>query len=301
LLCAAPAHAQGTVRFLSSFGDDANNCTRAQPCRSLQRGIATTPSNGELQIVDSGRFGGNVVINKSITISGEGIAAQLGTVTINASDAVVVLRGLLFNGRGSDVSGVIVVAAAAVHIVRCEIERFPQNGIFLASGSNSDVFVTDTISRDNTFGGLQVKGPSTGQLTIDNSRFVGNGNGGVLVDRVDATLTRVVSARNTGDGIQQTGGRINVSWTTTADNSADGFSVGAGGAMVLESSVARGNAANGLVNSGGTAVISNSTFTHNSTGVNTNNGGITRTRQNNTVQGNTTIDQFGPLTPLGAL
>ena len=37
-LSAAPAHAQLARTFVSSFGNDANDCSRLAPCRTFQRG-----------------------------------------------------------------------------------------------------------------------------------------------------------------------------------------------------------------------------------------------------------------------
>ena len=52
LLLSAAAEAAVT-RFGASSGNDANACTRAAPCRTLQRGINVTPVGGELVVLDS--------------------------------------------------------------------------------------------------------------------------------------------------------------------------------------------------------------------------------------------------------
>ena len=50
VLLSAAADAQ--VRYIASTGKDANNCASpATPCRTLPRGITTTPAGGELRIL----------------------------------------------------------------------------------------------------------------------------------------------------------------------------------------------------------------------------------------------------------
>src|SRR4029079_1230854 len=100
LLFAASAQAQ-TVVYVSSTGDDANDCSRATPCRMLQRGIDQVAARGEVQIVDAGTFGGGITINKSVTISAVGVGAAVGSMVIDAPTIRVALRGLHLNGRNT--------------------------------------------------------------------------------------------------------------------------------------------------------------------------------------------------------
>jgi hypothetical protein len=68
----ATAQAADNFRYVSSSGNNANPCTLAKPCRSLQRGVQVTPAGGELRILDSGSYGNNATIKKTMTISGNG-------------------------------------------------------------------------------------------------------------------------------------------------------------------------------------------------------------------------------------
>jgi hypothetical protein len=74
------------VRYVSVTGSDANKCTLAAPCRNLGRGINRTPVDGELRVLDSGDYGTNAKINKSMTLSGNGhtIVVANGIVIDNA-------------------------------------------------------------------------------------------------------------------------------------------------------------------------------------------------------------------------
>jgi hypothetical protein len=174
----AAARAQ-TVLFVSTQGDNANNCTRNAPCRTLQRAINRSSDGGEVQVLDSGAYGNAVNIKKSITISAVGVAATVGAVTIDKAGATVVLRGLTLQGTGlGNVRGLELLSAAAVHVIGCQIERFGQAAISIIA-SNVKVFMSDTAVRDNASTGLVLWGNSSGaRLAIDNSRFENNGGPG---------------------------------------------------------------------------------------------------------------------------
>ena len=170
-----------TVRYVASNGLNSNNCIRAAPCLTLQRGINRTPAGGELQILDSGFYGSEVIIDKSITISAVGVSATLGGIIVDAPGATVVLRGLLLNGTSAPglSSGMAVEAAAVVHIVNCEIERFPGSGIVITA-LLAEVFISQTTARSNGLHGLLLLG-SYGTKTIVNSRFENNGSSGIHI------------------------------------------------------------------------------------------------------------------------
>ena len=81
--CSA-VQAADEVRYISTTGSNANPCTLARPCRSLQRAIGVTPAGGDIHILDSGFYGNNATIRKSLTISSNGNTVLLGNpVVIN--------------------------------------------------------------------------------------------------------------------------------------------------------------------------------------------------------------------------
>jgi hypothetical protein len=294
IVLSIPAQAQA-VRFVSTSGSDANSCTLAAPCRTIQRGVDETPGRGELRILDSGAYGGAVVIAKSMTISGDGATVILSgspAITINRASAIV-LRDFLLNGRGAGTAGdgIVVTNATAVHIVDCEIERFTGSGIVLpVTAVDTELFVSDSISRGNGANGLVVAGSgNNARLIVSHSRFENNAGNGIEVSGIESTITHSVLSGNTGNGISQAGAgsEMNVTWTTAANNGVGGYRVAVGAQMTLESSVARGNAT-GLftISSGTIARISNSVFTNNTVGIE--NGAPVHTRGNNTVAGNGT-------------
>ena len=163
--CAAAAssvaQAADNTRYISITGDNANACTLAAPCRTLQHGINVTPVGGELRILDFGVSANNATVSKSMTISGNDNTIFLGTViAIDDAAAVVTLRGLTLIGQGTVDNGISIVAAAVVHIERCVIHNFTLRGIY-ATAEGVEVFVADSVSRDNGNAGLHIAAGSS--------------------------------------------------------------------------------------------------------------------------------------------
>jgi hypothetical protein len=298
LVLGAAASEAATTRFVAGGGNDSGTCTRAAPCRTLQRGVDVTPANGTVVVLDAGGYGASLAITKSITISADGASANLpGGLTIDAPGGVVVLRGLLVSGGGTVPTGIRISNATAVHIENCVVERFSGVGIRLRDTANAELFVNDTTVRYNGGNGLEANGTGASRLIVDNSHFDNNGAAGLNIESVHASsITRTTVSGNAGNGIIQFGGSMAVARTSATGNGKAGFRAVAGGTMTLESSISRNNVSHGLfVGTGAAARISNSTFTgsvaiHNS-------GGTVLTRQNNTVLG----DVLGTLTPLPAM
>jgi hypothetical protein len=302
LLLTIVAHSQ-PVRYVSASGLNSNDCTLAAPCRTMQRGINRTPAGGVLQVMNSGHYG-PMSIERPITIQSVAGSASVAATVINAPGAVVVLSGLLVNGTNTaaDTRGILINDAAAVHIVRCEVERFPGSqatGIEV-NATNIQLFISDTIVRANGKHGLRLDAGNA-QVAIDNSRFEDNGFDGIRdVGTADMTISRVISSRNTNAGIANQNGIANITATTVANNGTNGFLAIGSGQMNIDHSVATKNFASGLlVSSGSTARISNSVFTNNGTGLN-NSGSTLLSRGDNTVQGNGTATS-GAITPFGAM
>jgi hypothetical protein len=293
------AQAVDNTRYISITGNNANACTLAAPCRTLQRGINATPQGGELRLLDSANYGGNVTVNRSMTISGNGHTLYLnGSLTIHQGGAVVALRGLTLNGQGTVEHGINIIDAATVRIERCVIHGFTGQGI-LSIGPDVEVFVIDSISHANGGSGFNLFNDTGAQrVTIDNSRFENNGANGVIIQSGRATIRRAAASGKAGDGIVAHISPVlgAVRDTTVAYNGNDGFT--ARGLMTVDSSLAYGNVRGLSVSNlpGSLARISNSTFIHNGTGL-SNSGGTLETRGNNTVEGNPN-NISGALTPI---
>lgn len=287
LLPAVLASAQATRTWVSGVGDDANPCSRTAPCKTFAGAISKTATGGEINVLDAGAFGA-VTITKSITISAEdvqaGVLATLGSngIVINApASAVVVLRGLDIEGAGSGANGIRFLAGGALHVENCTINNFSQKGIDFEPSGVSELFVSDTVVRNNqvsatTAGGIFVKPGNLGSalVSLDNVRLLNNQFGlrieggtqatvsrsvasgnvtngfiavGTAVGAADLTLTSTVSSNNGTNGVRadQAGSTIRLTNTTIVDNAGSGLSANGGAIVSSGNNTVEGNGVNG--------------------------------------------------------
>jgi hypothetical protein len=277
------AWAQATRTWVSGVGDDANPCSRTAPCKTFAGAISKTAAGGEINVLDPGGFGG-VTITKSITISSEGFEAGVlvsGTnaIVVNApASAVVVLRGLDIEGLGTGLNGIRFLAGGALHVENCTINNFAQKGIAFEPSGLSELYVIDTIVRNNqvnatTSGGIFIKPTVTGTAvaSLDNVRLDNN----LFGLRVEG-------------GSQVTGRRVFASGNSTVGFIALGTAVGSV-LLTLESGAATNNGTNGVRSdqAGATVRISNMVITDNVvSGLRLNGGAAIISSGNNTVLGN---------------
>jgi hypothetical protein len=295
----ATAAQAGHIRYVSTAGSNANPCTLAQPCKTLQRGINQTPARDELRILDSGDYGTNGSIKKSIMISGNGHTVSIvNPLTIDDAGATVILRGLTLDGRNSTGLGIEVLAAAAVQLERCVVQGFPTHGIrFIAA--NSNLSLTNSTVSNNDGHGLTVAS-NTATLTVDNSLFQNNTSHGMIISGVNVALSRTVIARNGARRVVLVStARVAVAQSVVAHNGGHGID-SAGTRLTIDSSVVHNNSSGVIAQPNSTVVIANSAFTNNIYGIQ-NNGGTILTRGNNTASGNTNSDVVGILIPLGGV
>jgi len=301
---AAPAGAlaQAVTYASSASGDDANNCTRSQPCATLQRAVDVVAIGGKVLILDSGHYGvAPLQISKSVSIIAEGVAASIRGTSILSPLSIVALHGLHFDGRGAPggTSGIEILDASAVYVERCRIDRFPRDGIQI-NAMNTALFVSDSnISHNGRFG-LLFLGAGTSTLTVDNSLFDNNGRHGLRVADTASSLTRTVISANAEFGVALTGGTMNATWVTAAANGSGGFDVARNSELTLVSSVVRGNGLGlGVITrTRGTARLAQSLITGYEFGVF--NGATVLSRGNNTITGNTNNVYANPIDPLPA-
>jgi hypothetical protein len=295
--------AKAAVRFVAITGLDTNPCTRTQPCRTLQRGHDVAAAGDEVQVLDSGEFGPDLAIAKSITISAVGVSATIShpanspAVTVNAPGISVVLRGLVLNGSDTGFDGILIEDAAAVHVENCEIERFFSNGISLTS-DDTRMFVSGSSFRDN---GSGIFVDAEAAFTIVNSRFENNLDPAIVNSGGEGSILNTTVSGGAG-GIYLIGGTLSVLQTDVSVVPAGAFGYAYfafSGNMTLERCVGRNGAVGLRVGAAGTARISNCTLTNNNIGIENDLGGAVLTRGNNTVIGNG-INLEGPLTPLAA-
>jgi hypothetical protein len=224
------AFGQATRTWVSGVGDDANPCSRTAPCKTFAGAISKTAVGGEIDVLDPGGFGA-VTITKSISIEAVGVVAGVlvsGTngIVVSAPGAVVVLRGLTFDGLGTGLSGVDFLAGSALYVEDCTINNF-QTGINIKpSSGQSHVFISDTVVRNNSNDGILFAPSASANVsgTLKKVRTENNGAAGVEADgsypaNADVILEGTTSANNAiGVFAKGTYAKINMSNVDVFDN-----------------------------------------------------------------------------------
>jgi hypothetical protein len=191
-LAIAPAHAQATRTWVSGVGDDANPCSRTAPCKTFAGAISKTATAGEIDVLDPGGFGA-VTITKSISIYDDGVgeagvlvSGTNGIVISAGSTGIVNLRGLIFDGLNSSLSGVLINSAQRVTIQNCVIQEFGPSaaGINVTPSTTMTLKIQDSTIINNNNIGVNIKpsGGATVFASIDRTRIDNNAGDGVHAD-----------------------------------------------------------------------------------------------------------------------
>ena len=273
------AEAQATRTWVSGVGDDVNPCSRTAPCKTFAGAISKTAAGGEINVIDPGAYGA-VTITKSLSIvavgNTAGVLATLGSngIIVNAGvNDNIVLRGLDINGAGTGGNGIRMLAGASLTVEECQIYGFTGKGIDVATSTASQVFVKDTVIRNNpgaTGGGIQLARTGAGSVvaTIDRVRLERNRFGVRVEDAARATVRDSSASNNSTNGFVA-------------------FSAGGASTLTLEHALAADNTNNGISALGAAATVrlSNTTVIGNGTGLNAGGGAIV-SFGNNQVTGN---------------
>jgi Right handed beta helix region len=265
------AQAQSDRTWVSGVGDDANSCGSMDPCKTFAGAISKTNAGGEIDVLSPGGFGA-VTITKAITIDGGGEVSSIlasGTigVIVNAdTNDVVTLRNLSINGTGTTrgTNGIKLMKAKALHVENCTISNFSSRGIDIEPSTGGQVFVLNTVSRDNGESGIRAIASSTKVfVTIDKSRFENNAYGVwagdfsrfVIRDSDASGNSQVgfISQANSGDVI------LNAVNSTASNNIVTGIQAGGGTAFSivrLAGSSILSNAVNGMVAGSNGSIVS---------------------------------------------
>jgi hypothetical protein len=194
LVVPANAQEQSARTWVSGVGNDANDCSRAAPCRTFAGAIGKTVINGEINCLNPDGYGA-VTITKSITIDCEdtqgailgaftnGIVVNLGAVSSSDPIRMVRVRGLTINGQGTGQRGIWVVrdanaAPITLHVEQVVIDGFNEGILFNPSGG--ELQVRNSIIQDCVTRGLMVDSGLAGQVvsaTLEGSSFIHNQEG----------------------------------------------------------------------------------------------------------------------------
>ena len=289
LSVASPSAAQIQVprTFVSIMGNDRTPCDSPQrPCQSIQSAIDKVMSGGEVVVLTSGSYQ-PFIVSKSVSVvvvpgAYAGISASSGNgITVTGSPTegqmVVVLRGLSLKGMGAE-RGIVNGGAKVLHIENCTIEGFTIEGILFHTNGDAQLFVSDTVVRNNGGDGIAVRtDDGIVYASINRSRAENNGHG--FWARENARVT-VRDSESVGNHLHGFRTEAAVPGTTAE--------------LTIENSIAAGNGA-GIVEGEGTSIIrvSNSTITHNSDGgIFVVGEGSVLSRGDNTVEGNGGAETF---------
>jgi hypothetical protein len=261
--------------FVSGQGSDNNPCSLTAPCRTFSMATGVVSSGGEVIALDSAGYGA-FAINKSVTItvpagvyagisvfSGDGISINAG------STDVVILRGLGLNQFGGT-NGIRFTSGKALHVENCTINGFGAGAGVIQTGSN-DLFVKDTIIRNNQTGIDLAPTSGTARASADQVRFEGNQDGLVVGQGGKASVRNSVASGSSDAGF-------------LASCSAGACELNIDNCLIANN--ATGVSANGLGGGVGTVRVSDSEVTDNTTGLLQQGGGLLLSSGSNTVEGN---------------
>jgi len=286
LLSAAPAQAQNQHSFVASFGNDANACTLAAPCRHLQAALTATIAGGEIAILDTAGYNGGttVIITQAVSIVNPGgfeaaIAPPSGGIGIEidagANDAVS-LRGLSIDGAGVGHTGIKFISGGSLTVENCVIRHMafpPGTGIFFASTTaTSTLTVSNSVVADNSGEGIFF-GPFGSATAVFNRVEVNNNGNGIFVggqssaptNTINATVFDSVVAGNNAPGgagftsFTQSGqapASLTVVHSVAANNLYGVAANGAGATVRLANSAVTGNTGGGWLVGNGSVVAS---------------------------------------------
>jgi len=251
-----PAQAQLARTYVSSFGNDANDCNRATPCRTFQRAHDNTFGSGEITVLDPGGYGA-VTITKTISIINDGVGeagvlvsgGAIGiTVNAGASDRVS-LRGVTIKGIGfGGGEGVAFLSGLSLTVENCVVRNLTDVGFEIRAASPSTFSASNTLVAENSAVGI----------------FADS-------DALTVLLNRVELYNNGNDGFRLVGSSASTSATVVesvaANNALDGFAA-YGSSMYLVRSVAFYNQALGVraENSGTVVRMSDNMIVYNQVG-----------------------------------
>jgi hypothetical protein len=246
-LVAPPAFGLAQRTFVASYGNDANPCSLASPCRSFGAAIAQVIAGGEVIVLDSAGYGPTVITQSVSIIAPAGVYAGISVISpantigvdINGAGIKVVLQNIAINALGGTY-GIQVQQAAEVDVNGCAISNFTGAGIY-STAANARLNVRDTLVRDGAGPGIWLYGST--RAVLEWVRIVHNGSIGVFAQLgSDVSVKRSVLAGNANTGLEVQGGsavgRATVEDSLIADNMGYGLAAASSG-LVAELTAAR--------------------------------------------------------------
>jgi len=262
--------------YVSSTGNDTNDCTQSTPCRTFAGAAAKTAAKGSITALDSSTYG-LITIDKALTIqAAPGVYAALeggrntDAITINAAPTdVVVLRNLQIITRSvADTNGIVINTVGTLHVESSVITGFKAAGISGPSLCNENgcaqLYVIDTILRDNDTG-IKIGNVNA---SIDHCRIENNKTGAQISMQAKVTISNCLVAGNINVGLDATplgNGRVETCIVTNNGTGIRSASAGSGSdaVYVVSNSMISGNHTGVAVNGGKIFSFGNNRFSAN--------------------------------------
>jgi hypothetical protein len=228
-----------------------------------------------------------VTITKAISIQGHGYAAisapsgQSGIVINAGTSDSVNLNGVLVDGNGAGVNGIVFGNGKSLTVENCAMRDLTQNGIIVSGHSNTlqTLAIANSEFSNNSSNGIFIGPLGSGEITasIDRNTFSGNGSTGLFIIGVVGTAPLNVEATdNTA---------IGNGWGFVVQSSA-GHSVST---LVLTRITASGNGVGvEAFGANATLLLAQSTVTANNTGYEATSGGVITSYRDNIIDDNGT-------------
>jgi hypothetical protein len=252
--------------WVSGTGSDVGTCPITAPCRTFAYAHGQTAAQGAINVLTSGNFG-PVFITKAISIVAAGVEAVINTphggcscgIGINApANAIISLRGLTIDMRGTTNSGISFGTGRALHVSDSVIRK-SFNGFNFIPSAAAELYVTDSVIADSTSTGMLInpQGSAGVKVAIERVRVdkgVNQGiwfRGDVTTGAINGTVRdSVVSGYgNIGILVSEAGGGANsvtVDRSIVANNHAGLAVTGAGATARIGDSTVSGSATSGL-------------------------------------------------------
>lgn len=181
--------------FVSTAGTDNLTCSRVNPCRTFNAGIAAVDEGGEVVALDSGGYG-PFLIDKSVSvIAPSGIHAAIASTGGDAvhvaagPDDQVTVRNLNLTLLGA-LDGIKAQQFGQLYIDDCNIANADAVGISIETASGGQrAFISDTEVRGSLQHGIMT-GSSAGYVSVTISRTRSNSN---LSDGIMASSRSIVT------------------------------------------------------------------------------------------------------------
>lgn len=247
--------------FVSSSGSDLNVCSaQAAPCRSLAAALDQVAIDGEVIILTAGEYeSAPLSITRGVKVTSPmGTVAFVGQpITVNAPEGRVVLRGLTLKGSGAG-TALTLTAADSLSIEDTTVDRW-SIGLSLTSASAAQVFVSNAVFRSNGTGVQDAAGAGVNRVSIEDSRFEGNGKGVEVLSRA-FTVRETAFVGNSGSGVVAGPGSVSIqrsefSLNTIGVSALSGGAVRIGRSRLTANVIGLSAAIGSTVESSGTNVI----------------------------------------------